>query len=130
MIPVWLLRHSPIIDQPPGHDRHNPTSLIAVPSIHTGVGPNQLRVLDIQFPVIVSIANLLAIDFRIPVLYQMNQTLRDVTHLTLRSKKDAATVSKVSVGSVETEEIREVGNRDAKQCSGIVSTPDISQSLP
>ncbi len=120
--------HRVVVDDAPGHHRHDPSVLVAVPVGHAGVGPHELRVGTVEaLGVLVEDVGA-DLDGAGVGDGQAPQGVEDPADLPLGDGDEAATVAQAGVGAAGEEEVRELGHGDAQVGAGVGVVPGVGEA--
>ena len=113
---VRFVRHGPIVDEPPRHNRNDAAFRVAVIGRHTGMRPDHAFVFRIDPPDI-RVMDVLADVNRIdPALEHLHKARSDITRLAFGLENRAAPMAQTRVGTLHGKQVWESRNRDAEVC--------------
>ena len=127
---VRFLRHGPIVDEPPRHNRNDAAFRVAVICRHAGVRPNHAFVFRIDPPDIYVMDVLADVNRIDPALEHLHKARSNITRLAFGLENRAPPWPKPRVGTLHGKQVRESRNRDAEVCGGIIVCPNIREVFP
>src|SRR6266481_8011085 len=126
---VGVVRHRPVIDEPPWHRGKHATGAVTIISRHPRMGPDQLLVFLVDLANVTIMRLLRNVDCRDAVLDHVYEAPRDVAALAFRLEDNAAAMRRTGIGAEHAEEIRKARHRQAEIGGRIIICPYIPQVL-
>src|SRR5258708_34266630 len=126
---VGVVRHRPVIDEPPWHRGKHATGAVTIVSRHPRMGPDQLLVFLVDLANVAIMRLLRNVDCRDAVLDHVYEAPRDVATLAFRLEDHAAAMRRTGIGAEHAEEVREARHRQAEIGGWVIVWPDTLQGL-
>src|SRR5258705_7458038 len=121
---VGVVRHRPVIDEPPWHRGKHATGAVAIVGRHPRMGPDQLLVFLVDLANVTIMRLLRNVDCRDAVVDHLHEAPRDVAALAFRLEDYAAAMRRTGIWAEHAEEIRKARHRQAEIGGRIIICPD------
>src|SRR6186713_3496065 len=126
---IRIMRHAPVIHEPPWHRREHAAARIAIVGAHAGMSPDHGLMLGIDLADVVIEHVLTDVDRGDVVLDHVGETGGDVAALAFRLENHAAAVCRARVWSKHAEEVGEIRHGEAEERGRVVVAPGLAQIL-